>query len=277
MEHNNKKVKKVNCIDHLVTGKSFGLLPDDKYQALRTFPIPKNIKPYYDHPDYISHQTEAAGLFHKIYSFFRRLNNRYKLKVINWYVSGHGTLLDFGSGTGSFVDKAHKEGWTAKGFDPIMPATKKTKGLYVKNWVKENHYDCITAWHVLEPLSKPQEFFSKAHTSLSSTGILAIALPNHTSFDAVYYQQDWAAYDVPRHLWHFTPKGIVDMANDYGFECIEQHPLRLDAYYISLLSEKTRKSRFPWIRATIIGARSNCKANRTKRYSSIIYVFKKSK
>jgi len=277
VEHKNIKLKTVKCIDHLVTGKLFTLLPDDNYQALRTSPVPNNIEPYYDHPDYISHQTDTRGFFHQIYSFCRRLNNRYKLKLIKFYAPEKGNLLDFGSGTATFVDQAHKQGWTAKGFDPIMPASKKTKGLYVNNWVKENHYDCITAWHVLEHLSKPQEFFSQAHMSLSSTGILAIALPNHTSFDAVYYQQDWAAYDVPRHLWHFTPKGIVDMANDYGFECIEQHPLRLDAYYISLMSEKIRKSRFPWIRATIIGARSNCKANRTKRYSSIIYVFKKSK
>ena len=277
MEHQNNKVKKVNCIDHLVTGKSFSLTPDDKYQALRTSPVPNNIEPYYDHPDYISHQTKHKGLYHKTYSFLRRLNNRYKLKLIKRHVSEQGAILDFGSGTGAFVDEAHKQGWTAKGFDPIMPASKKIKGLYVNNWVKENHYDCITAWHVLEHLSKPQEFFSQAHKSLSDKGTLAIALPNYLSFDADYYGEDWAAYDVPRHLWHFTPKGIVDMANDYGFECMEQHPLRLDAYYISLLSEKIRKSRFPWIRATIIGARSNCKANRTGMYSSIIYIFKKSK
>ena len=270
-------MKEVNCTDHLVSGKSFSLLPDDKYQALRTFPTPKNIKPYYDHPDYISHQTEAAGLFHKIYSFCRRLNNRYKLNLINRYVPEKGNLLDFGSGTGSFVDQADRTGWSAKGYDPIVLSSKKTQSLFVNNWVRHNHYQCITAWHVLEHLPNPVEFFLQAHTSLSNTGTLALALPNHTSFDASYYQQDWAAYDVPRHLWHFTPKGIIDMASDSGFECINQHPLRIDAYYVSLLSEKIRKSHFPWIRAILVGALSNCKANRTGRYSSIIYVFKKSK
>lgn len=277
MEHKNIKLKTLKCIDHLVTGKLFSLLPDDKYQALRTSPVPNNIEPYYDHPDYISHQTKHKGLFHKTYSFVRHLNNRYKLKLIKSHAPEKGNLLDFGSGTGAFVDEAHKQGWTAKGYDPIVPSDKKSSSLYVNNWNQDKHYQCITAWHVLEHLPNPQSFFSQAHKSLSDKGTLAVALPNYMSFDADYYGEDWAAYDVPRHLWHFSPKGIVDLANDSGFECIKKHPLRIDAYYIALLSEKMRKSSFPWIRAIFLGLRSNCKANRTGMYSSIIYVFKKSK
>ena len=151
------------------------------------------------------------------------------------------------------------------------------ENLFVSDWVKSKHYHCITAWHVLEHLRSPQDFLKQAHASLTQNGVLVIALPNCASWDAQHYQADWAAYDVPRHLWHYTPKGIKLMAKDCGFECIIQYPLRLDAYYIALLSEKIRQSSFPWIRAVVQGARSNCKGNRTGMYSSLIYVFKKAK
>lgn len=212
-----------------------------------------------------------------IYDMLRRLNNEYKLKFINDVCPEKQNLLDFGAGAASFVKAAQKNGWNAKGFDPIITQATQHPELYIGRWVREKHYHCITAWHVLEHLKTPQEFLFQAHSSLVDNGILALALPNWASWDAAYYQADWAAYDVPRHLWHFTPNGIKAMAKDCGFELIKQRPLRLDAYYVSLLSEKIKKNSFPWIRAAIKGTQSNCKANRTGMYSSLIYLFQKAK
>lgn len=270
-------MKNLQCKDHLVSGKLFELVPHTKYAALLTHPIPEPLEPYYDHPDYISHQQESQGFFYALYGFLRRLNITHKLKLLNRVVSKKGNLLDFGAGTGAFVHAAQNEGWTAKGYDPLVHQGKQKENLFVSDWIKSKHYHCITAWHVLEHLPSPQDFLKQAHTSLTQKGVLVIALPNCASWDAQHYQADWAAYDVPRHLWHFTPKGIKEMGKEFGFELVQQHPLHMDAYYIALLSEKIQKNSFPWIRALINGTRSNCKANRTGMYSSLIYVFKKAK
>jgi hypothetical protein len=87
----------------------------------------------------------------------------------------------------------------------------------------------------------------------------------------------WAAYDVPRHLWHFSPKGFISMAKDCGFETEKTYPLRLDAYYVSLFSEQNRQSKFPWLKAFWSGWRSNRAAQQSKNYSSLIYVLQKRK
>jgi len=265
------------CKDHLVTGESFELIRHHKYNALLTQPIPKKLEPYYEHPNYTSHQQKGTSLFFTLYKLLRHFNNQYKLSCINPFCVEKKKLLDFGAGTASFVEAAQKNGWNAKGYDPIVGQPQKKHNLYVATWAKDAHYQCITAWHVLEHLKQPQDFLSQAHKSLDENGILALALPNWASWDAAYYKSDWAAYDVPRHLWHFTPIGIKAMAKDSGFELIKQYPLRLDAYYVSMLSEKTQNNSFPWLRGAISGLRSNCKAIRTGMHSSLIYVFQKSK
>ena len=133
----------------------------------------------------------------------------------------------------------------------------------------------ITAWHVVEHLPDPRVFFEQALKSLADNGKLFVALPNYNSWDANKYGAMWAAYDVPRHLWHFSPKGLISMAKDCGFETEKTYPLRLDAYYVSLLSEQNRQSKFTWLKAFWSGWRSNWAAKQSKNYSSLIYVLQK--
>jgi hypothetical protein len=269
-------MKKTVCIDHLITGDSFVLEPDDSYDILQTTPQPKQIERYYDHPNYISHKTKGRSLFFVFYKLLRQWNHSYKLKQIHKHTTAKGRLLDFGAGTGSFVAFSNKSGWQSEGFEPNPKAHSATV-KYRSTWSLPNNYNVITAWHVVEHLRKPAEFLLQAHKSLQDNGKLFVALPNHKSWDAIHYDTMWAGYDVPRHLWHFSPNGFSSLANDCGFEIEKTYPLLLDAYYVSLLSEQNKKSRFPWIKALCSGWRSNRAAKHTKNHSSEIYVLKKRK
>lgn len=269
-------MNKTVCIDHLVTGDSFVLEPHDRYEILQTTPQPSLIEKYYDHPNYISHKTQGKSWFFAVYSRFRQWNHSYKINIISKHYEVKGKLLDFGAGTGSFVEFANKHGWQSEGYEPNTNAHG-PKAKYRSKWSNPKSYDVITAWHVVEHLPDPRDFFDQALRSLAENGKLFVALPNYTSWDANKYGAMWAGYDVPRHLWHFSPKGFISMAKDCGFETEKTYPLRLDAYYVSLLSEKNCQTKFPWIKAFWSGWRSNRDAKRSKNYSSLIYVLQKRK
>jgi hypothetical protein len=72
-----------------------------------------------------------------------------------------------------------------------------------------------------------------------------VALPNSDSFDARHYGKDWAAFDVPRHLWHFSPATFSRFAEKAGFRVTSFEVLPFDVFYISILSEKQKGSAFP--------------------------------
>ena len=279
MFHVEQNKTHIEVVDHFLTKEKFKIQKTSVPGLLQTIPTPtkEDIIKYYKSERYISHNSRKKGVFFFFYRFLRSINFYAKYRFLSSNKNNRN-VLDFGSGEGYFLNKLKKRGIKACGVESSATTSLTTvyKSIFAEQ-LNSQKFSHITAWHSIEHVHELEKTISRMYDLLDEKGTIIVGVPNYLSFDARYYKGFWAAYDVPRHLWHFTPKGIVDMANDYGFECMEQHPLRLDAYYISLLSEKIRKSRFPWIRATIIGARSNCKANRTGMYSSIIYIFKKSK
>ena len=110
---------------------------------------------------------------------------------------------------------------------------------------------------------------------LKKNGTLLVALPNCNSFDAETYRQHWAAYDVPRHLYHFTPKDITTLFSKHGMRIDKVLPMWFDSFYIALLSEKHKYGKTNYLRAIYNGLLSNLKAIKTgNTFSSQIYIIK---
>ena len=111
---------------------------------------------------------------------------------------------------------------------------------------------------------------------LKPNGTLFIAVPNSESWDARYYKEFWDAYDVPRHLFHFSPLSLKSLFNKHGFELESTRAMWYDSFYISFLSERYKKNRLGFIRALLIGFYSDFKAFVNKeRCSSITYIVNK--
>jgi hypothetical protein len=100
--------------------------------------------------------------------------------------------------------------------------------------------------------------------------------PNCTSLDAKIYKEEWAAYDVPRHLYHFTPKDIDALFLKHDLKVFRVLPMVFDSFYVSMLSEKIKTGKTNILRSTWNGFRSNMSAIKTgKTYSSQIYLIRK--
>jgi 2-polyprenyl-3-methyl-5-hydroxy-6-metoxy-1,4-benzoquinol methylase len=266
--------------DFTLTGESFQLLHDRDLDMLVTDPQPEDLGKYYESDNYISHTDAKKSLVDKIYQTVKVYNLKRKLALINSYSSTDRSLLDVGAGTGDFLWVAEKQGWKISGVEPSRLAKHKAKEkgleLYTDlDQLPQQKFDVITLWHVLEHLPDLDRQISKLIGLLSDSGTLVVAVPNFKSYDANFYKSFWAAYDVPRHLWHFSRNSIEVIFAKYGMKVVKTKPMIFDAFYVSLLSEKYRSGKPNFLKAFWIGLKSNISGIRSKEFSSLIYVIKR--
>ncbi|NMH25829.1 class I SAM-dependent methyltransferase [Flavobacterium solisilvae] len=267
-------------VDHSVSKEVFDLHHNPEFDMLITFPKPslEKLPSYYESDDYISHTDGKRSLFEKMYHFIKGIALKNKLKLINSQ-GVKGKLLDIGAGTGDFLAVAKSDGWQTVGIEPSA----KAKEIAIKKGVnfaqdlaslESNSFDIITMWHVLEHVPNLEEYISELKRLIKPSGTIIIAVPNFKSYDAKYYGEFWAAFDVPRHLWHFSKTAIQKLFAKENLKLVEVLPMKFDSFYVSLLSEKYKNGKMNFLKAFWIGFKSNQYGNRKKEYSSHIYVIK---
>tara|TARA_R110000737_G_scaffold6310_2_gene20082 strand:+ start:2319 stop:3155 length:837 start_codon:yes stop_codon:yes gene_type:complete len=275
-----KNIIHLTTKDYFLTKEEFSLELDTHYDMLVTKPQPKNLDKYYQTSNYISHTDRSTNFFEKIYSIIKKYTLHKKTKLINQFSNNGKTLLDIGCGTGEFLVTAKKENWTIFGVEPNKQAREKavSKTLnVVENLEKlgQQKFNVISLWHVMEHLPDLKNQIKKITNLLDEEGTLIIAVPNFKSNDAIHYKEYWAAYDTPRHLWHFSQNAISELFKEQNFKIIQTLPMKFDSYYVSLLSEKYKNGKQNYFKAIYQGWLSNYKANRTSEYSSLTYVLKR--
>lgn len=278
----------LNCVDYTVSRETFSIQACKSCGFKFTSPRPsaEEIGPYYKSEEYVSHSNTNKGLIHKLYHWVRSYTLIKKLQLVMHHSQRRGTILDFGCGTGAFLSVCKKNLWNVYGIEPDPDARRiagDTNGVSAASSIHEfiskypdEKFDAITMWHVLEHIHNLEEFYSFVDSRLNSKGALIIAVPNCSSYDAEKYKEFWAAYDVPRHLYHFTPKDIKTLFEKRGFKQVDLRPMIFDSFYVSMLSEKYKHGKISYLKAFFTGLKSNIRANKTgDRFSSQIYVFKK--
>lgn len=281
---NSELIPFLSCIDYTVSKDSFSILKDESNDFLITSPRPNDddLGNFYESEDYISHTDAKKSLFDKVYQLVRNYALNQKIKLINSFNSEQKTILDIGAGTGDFLLACKKNGWKVSGVEPSEKAKKiaedklETQLFSNNEGLKTKQFDVITMWHVLEHVPDVNKTIEELKAFLKSNGRLIIAVPNHKSYDANYYGKFWAAYDLPRHLWHFSQTSIKKLFAKQQMEVVKTLPMKFDAYYVSLLSEKYKTGKMNPVKAFITGFRSNLKAKTSKEYSSLIYIIKNS-
>jgi 2-polyprenyl-3-methyl-5-hydroxy-6-metoxy-1,4-benzoquinol methylase len=276
----------LNCIDHSISKELFNLITCDSCSLVITSPRPDDaaLEKYYLSQSYISHTSKSTSLIDFLYLASRKFTLRKKVKLISKYSGPTKSILDYGCGTGHFLQACKSDSWIISGIEPSDLARTKASELLqtqVKKSIGEQtkKFEVITLWHVLEHIPEPDKIIEELKSRLTENGTIFIAVPNTKCYDAEKYKSTWAAYDVPRHLWHFNPGNMQALLSRLKMKITAIHPMKLDAYYVSMLSEKYRaKNKIKLtglIKAFLNGTISNAKARRTGNYSSLIYVVQK--
>lgn len=269
--------------DHFLSQEEFEIIETDISGVWKTTPTPPNISRYYESEDYISHHQDNGSAKEKLYKFLQAFNLKYKKNILqnNLETAEKANVLDYGCGAGEFI-KYLENDFNTFGYEPNQDAraaakkkTSKTKIISDLADIENNSLDAITLWHVFEHIENQEEMLSLFYSKLKEKGILIIAVPNPTSYDAKHYKEYWAAYDVPRHIFHFSKNGMMNLMNNKNWSIRKIKPLLLDSYYISMLSEKYKKSSLIWLKSLISGTISNIKAIFNNEFSSLIYIIEK--
>ena len=269
----------LNCKDNTVSGDFFKLMKQEEYEMLVTFPVPNNLESYYKSEAYISHTDSKKTFFDKIYQVVKNYTLKQKILLLDSFKTETKTVLDLGAGTGDFLKICKKNNWEVLGIEPSLEARENAakKGIHLKENILEvtnQKFDVITLWHVLEHVENLKSTIKILKGLLQPNGRIIVAVPNYKSYDAFFYKEHWAAFDVPRHLWHFSQSTIHKLFSEIEMTVEETLPMKFDSYYVSLLSEKYKKGKSNPIKAFYRGFISNLKARTTTEYSSLIYVIK---
>ena len=269
----------LNCKDHTVSGELYRVMKNQEYDLLVTSPMPSDLAKYYQSEDYISHTDARKSLFDNVYQIVKRHTLKKKVALLNSFLPEEKTVLDVGAGTGDFLQACKKNNWKGVGVEPNLKAREiaKSKNILLAkdlSFFKGKRFDVITLWHVLEHVENLEAYTQNLKELLKENGTLLIAVPNYKSFDATYYGSFWAAFDVPRHVWHFSQTSIHKIFSFVSLKVVRAIPMKFDAYYVSLLSEKYKNGKMNILKSLWIGFQSNRKAKRSSEYSSLIYVLK---
>ena len=269
--------------DHSVSHEEFVVWQcgDCSLRFTQDVPDEVSIGRYYQSTDYISHTNTSKGLVNQLYQKVRTFTLQQKAGLIISKTTQKGSLLDIGAGVGAFLHAMKQKGWTVRGIEPDAGAREQARKMYsldlentdILHQLEPQQYDAITLWHVLEHVHQLHPYVERLKSLLKPGGRIFIAVPNYEAADAGIYKPFWAAYDVPRHLYHFTPRSMETLMKIHGLNLIEKKPMWFDSFYISLLSSKYKNGKTNWLGAAMSGLRSNLAALfNTNRCSSVIYI-----
>jgi 2-polyprenyl-3-methyl-5-hydroxy-6-metoxy-1,4-benzoquinol methylase len=278
---------KLNAADFTVSHETFGIWECGacSMRFTQSIPAAPDIGDYYRSDTYISHTDTKKGIINRLYHFVRKRTLKRKRRLVQ-QITGlqTGRLMDIGAGTGAFSYTMQQAGWQVSGLEPDAATRQRAVDLHgiqlqstdaLFQSVPES-FDAITLWHVLEHVHELHAYIEQIKKLLRKDGKALIAVPNYTSYDAKVYLQFWAAYDVPRHLYHFSPAAMEKLLQQHGLKLAGTKPMWYDSFYIAMLSEKYKNGHGNLLKAVWTGFISNLVTLfNSRRCSSLIYIIGK--
>jgi len=285
--HSTAIAHRLTAEDHTVSHQQFEIWECAACSLRFTQGIPDadSVGDFYQSDNYISHTDTSEGIVNKLYHFVRKTTLKRKLRLVKQTTNVQkGSILDIGAGTGAFVQTMLQARWAVTGLEPDAVTRQRAVALYGLHLqdtralfqLPAASFDAITMWHVLEHVHELHAYAAQVKLLLKEKGKALIAVPNYTSYDAMVYQQYWAAYDVPRHLYHFSPASVKNLLKQHGLQLLAVKPMWYDSFYISMLSSQYKNGKNNMPAAIWNGMISNLKAIFNKeKCSSVIYVIGK--
>ena len=276
--------------DYKITQETFSLQKCTHCTLIYTVdpPLGDNIGRYYESDDYLEHSNRKNDLFSRMYGWGRDLMFGYKYGILK-KLGSEKKILDIGAGSGYFLNFMRGKGYSVTGIEMSERARNHAKEVHnldihpdemFHNKAFKEKFDIISLWHVMEHLYDLNQVVKRFDELLNPNGHLVIALPNYNALEVEIYKKYWNGWDVPRHLWHFSPQSLKHLMNNHGFEIERMKMMPLDPLFNTLLTNKYRQGNAVMnvLRMCTVGVMSLISGLfNVEKASSIIYVIKRKK
>ncbi|MBC8257126.1 MAG: class I SAM-dependent methyltransferase [Candidatus Marinimicrobia bacterium] len=229
---------------------------DCNFVYLNPRPSQANISTYYNSPEYDPHNNLKNNKLGKLYKLVQSVALRFKFRRISSFHKS-GKILDVGGGNGEFAAFMALQGWKVVLQDKISKIDNlrdRENIIAVQNLEKIKKDECfnvITLWHSLEHIHNIEELYSQINRLLKPDGILLIAIPNINAPEKPFFNNKWAPFDAPRHLYHFQLNTLNELCNRYKFEIVRKFSLFQDTPYNILLS-LSENTPFQFLRGMLV-------------------------
>ena len=264
----NPETKIIDKKAHIVQCRKCGL----KFVSPRS--TQKDISKIYDWnygncPGWGKIKPEAQLIYDKRFNFMERLVQE-------------GRILDVGAGRGEFLSIAKRTGrWQCFGTETSRYAVEFAKDEFdialsvgqLENLdYRENFFDAVCLWHVLEHLPYPSRAIKEAKRILKDNGFLFIAVPNDSWLGRRHFFKNAFKKAINRlpikkklklkkmypeideegnkHLFYFTPSTLGKLLEKHGFH-IRKHSVDYD--YENPEPKIQRKYRFELLFCRLTG------------------------
>jgi SAM-dependent methyltransferase len=136
-----------------------------------------------------------------------------------------GALLDLGCSSGAFLESLKGEPWKLYGVEMSAQGAKVAEersgahvfvGDVLEAPFRRESFDVITCFDVLEHLYEPRRVMAKVGEWLKPGGIFYVLVPNIESAEARVFGTYWHGLELPRHLFHYSPASLRNLAKTAG-------------------------------------------------------------
>ncbi len=158
-----------------------------------------------------------------------------------------GRVLDVGCGRGITLHALMRMGFQTYGFEVSSAAVEGVdSGIQIRVGESlqdaafpDDFFDEVMLWHVLEHIPAPAATMAEVCRILKPGGVVIVAVPNFSSWQARWCGPSWFHLDPPRHLYHFPLRGLKRLLENAGFQCQSEHHFSL------------RQNPFGWIQSIL--------------------------
>lgn len=159
-------------------------------------------------------RSVPVGRIARLVSRLPSVGDTAELEVMRIPATVTGSLLDVGCGSGSFLARMRKVGWSVVGTEPDPKAAARlteTLGIQVHSNIDDlrgQRFDLITLSHVIEHVSDPVSLLRQLGALLATNGKLVLTTPNSKSLGYRLFQRHWRGLEPPRHFNVFSPESL---------------------------------------------------------------------
>lgn len=204
----------------LIDSSPFNLFFCNNCESGFVYPIPKNLSDYYP-KIYWQHPGKFSSLRDWLHITFQKDRT-------NWFKQylSSGKVLDIGSGEGMFGKMLGSE---FKITNLEYPSAEVRNKSVIKkdflSWKPNKKFDGIVFLESFEHVDKPKKYLQKAASLLEKQGYIFIEYPRFSCLESKFFGKYWLNRDIPRHLFHFSEKGLGIIAKSAGLKVIDQRGL----------------------------------------------------